>query len=72
MKKKLSLSGFGSECPPDEIHVGVNFLQLGSTAIEAVRFFNHYAAKGWSNAQGRRLKNWKRLAWTWICYRQPG
>jgi hypothetical protein len=71
MKQKQCSDGFGNQCPPDEIHVGVYFLQQGSTVVEAVKFFNHYAAKGWSNAEGRRLKNWKRLAWTWICYQQP-
>ena len=70
MRHKRCLAGFGSGCPPDEIHVEIYFLQQGSTNAEAVKFFNHYTAKGWSNAEGRRGKNWKRLAWTWICYQQ--
>lgn len=72
MKSKQRPTGFGNQCPPDETYVRVYFLQQESTIIDAVKFFNHYTAKGWSNAQGRRLKNWKRLAWTWICYQQPG
>lgn len=69
MKCEQKSAGFGSQCPPDETHVRVYFLQQGSTIVEAVNFFDHYSAEGWLNPNGHRLKNWKRLAWTWIFYR---
>jgi hypothetical protein len=69
MKRELCSAGYGSQCPPDEIHVRVYFLQQGSTIVEAVEFFDHYTAKDWSTPEGHRFKNWKRLAWTWIFYR---
>lgn len=68
MTQKRCSAGFGSQCPPDEIHVRVYFLHQGSTLKEATRFFDHYEAKTWSNADGHPFKNWKRLAWTWIFY----
>lgn len=68
MKSKRPSSGLGIECPPDEAFVRVYFLQQGSTITEAIKFFGHYRAKRWSNSDGHLLKNWKRLAWTWIFY----
>ncbi|KQS26681.1 hypothetical protein ASG33_19120 [Dyadobacter sp. Leaf189] len=68
MNSKLRSSGLGNECPPDEDFVRVYFLQQGSTIMEAVKFFDHYEAKRWSNSDDHVLKNWKRLAWTWIFY----
>lgn len=70
MKQKKCLEGFGRQCPRDEIHVRVYFLQQGSTVMEAVKFFDHYKSNGWLNSCGRLIKNWKRLAWTWIFYKQ--
>jgi hypothetical protein len=70
MKSQKCTAGFGSQFPPDETHVRVYFLQQGSTTCEAARFFNHYRAKGWRDAKGHRLKNWKVLAWTRIWYQQ--
>ncbi|PSL23641.1 hypothetical protein CLV60_116198 [Dyadobacter jiangsuensis] len=66
MKQKQCSSGFGSQCPPDETHVRVYFLQHGTTIEEATEFFNKYNAKMWKNDQGALIKNWKRLAWNWI------
>ncbi len=69
MKLTPCSAGFGCQCPPDETHVRVYFLQHGSTPDDSSIFFNHYGAKGWANAKGHRLRNWKRLAWTWIFYK---
>lgn len=66
MKLQKCATGFGIQCPPDEIHVRVYFLQQGSTVQDATRFFCHYNTRRWSSASRQRLKNWKRLAWTWI------
>lgn len=69
MKQKRWSSGFGSQCPPDEIHVRVYFLQQGSTITEAVKFFDYYKAKGWLNSDSRLINNWKVFAWKWIWQR---
>jgi hypothetical protein len=69
MKSQKRATGFGNQFPPDERHIRVYFLQQGSTVEEAVKFFDYYKAKGWLNSDSRQLKNWKRLAWTWIFYR---
>ncbi|WP_353720127.1 hypothetical protein [Dyadobacter sp. 676] len=69
MKKKLSLLGFGSQCPPDEIHVRVYFLQQGSTIEEATEFFNNYSATLWKARNGLIVRDWKQIAWSWIWYR---
>jgi hypothetical protein len=71
MKSRQCSSGFGSQFPPDETFVRVYFLQQGSTVGQADRFYCHYKTKGWLNARGRRVLNWKRLAWIWIFYREP-
>jgi hypothetical protein len=68
MKRELCSAGYGSQCPPEEIHVRVYFLQQGSTACEAARFFCHYQTMRWLNVNGEPLKNWKRLAWSWVWY----
>lgn len=69
MTPRRCVTGLGSQCPPDEIHVRVYFLQNGSTIEVATSFFRHYEAKEWLNENGQRLENWKRLAWTWVFYR---
>jgi hypothetical protein len=68
MTSKRCVTGLGSQCPPDEKHVRVYFLQHGSTLREAFRFFDHYGAKRWVNSDSYLLKNWKALAWAWIFY----
>ena len=68
MKQEQCSAGFGSQCPPDENYVRVYFLQKGATLDQAVRFYQHYKAKRWLNNNGKPLKDWKRLAWTWIWY----
>lgn len=65
---KTSETGFGNQIPPDENHVRVYFLQQGATEQEAAAFFHHYRDRAWKNSYGETLKNWKRLAWTWIWY----
>jgi len=69
MKRERCSAGYGSQCPPDEIHVRVYFLQQGSTDANALKFFRHYAHRKWLNLIGMPIKNWKRLAWNWIFYR---
>lgn len=53
---------------PAEIDVSVYFLQQGSTTEIAARFYQYYGARQWRSENGTRLKNWERLAWTWIFY----
>ena len=69
MKSKQHPTGFGNQCPPDETHVRVYFLQQGSTIEEATEFFNNYNAKVWTTKNGSTLRNWKRIAWAWIWFR---
>ena len=69
MKQKRHLNGLGSQCPPDEIHVRVYFLQQGATTEEATKFFNNYQAKLWKTRNGSMALNWKQIAWSWIWYR---
>lgn len=66
MTQKPRFAGFGSQCPPDENHVRVYFLQQGATLDQAVGFYKHYNVRQWINNYSKPLKNWKRLAWTWI------
>lgn len=65
---KTSEAGFGNQIPPDENHVRVYFLQQEATEQEAAAFYRHYRDRAWKNSRGETLKNWKRLAWTWIWY----
>lgn len=69
MKQRRCSTGFGSQCPPDETHVRVYFLQQGTTEFDAHAFFHHLKTKSWKNDQGALVKNWKRLAWNWIWQR---
>ena len=69
MKSQKCSDGFGNQCPPDERHVKVYFLQQGSTIKNATAFFDQYKAKMWKNANGHCSGNWKKLAWSWIHYR---
>lgn len=65
MKKKRCSTGFGSQCPPDEAHVRVYFLQQGSTIEEATEFFSNYSAKVRKTKNDSILRNWKKIAWVW-------
>lgn len=69
MKHEWCSAGYGSQCPPDEIHVRVYFLQQGATQEEATRFLDNYQAKLWKTRNGSIVRNWKRNAWCWIWYR---
>jgi hypothetical protein len=66
MKSKQRPTGVGSQCPPDEVHVRVYFSQQGATKVDAQIFFHHYETKMWKNDRGGLIKNWKKLAWSWI------
>lgn len=68
-RNEISDTGFGNQIPPDETHVRVYFLQQGATEKEAAAFYRFYRDRLWKNSCGETLKNWKRLAWTWIWYR---
>jgi hypothetical protein len=68
-RNKGSTTGLGEEIPPDETHVRVYFLQQGATEKQAAAFYRHYKERLWNNSRAETLKNWKRLAWTWIWYR---
>lgn len=68
MKSKRCSAGFGSQCPADETHVSVYFLQQGASADEAEKFLSRCQAKQLKNPGGKLFENWKRLAWTWIWY----
>ena len=49
MKQKGCSTGFGGQCPLTKFASGfIYFLQQVPTALEAVKFFDHYTAKGWS------------------------
>ena len=69
MRPNRSSTDIDKQVPPDEQHVRVYFLQQGSTATDATTFFNFYKAKMWTTVSGHRLKDWKKLAWTWIHYK---
>jgi len=64
MKK---LEGFGQQVPPLKKFVFIYFAQKGIPESEADRFFRHYDACGWKNAEHKPIQNWKTLAceWAW-------
>ncbi|WP_439585168.1 hypothetical protein [Dyadobacter bucti] len=62
-------SGFGNQVPPSWHQVHVYFSQQAASNKEAMDFFKHYQQRKWLNDRGKSLKNWKKLAWTWIWYK---
>ena len=66
MISKDKITGLGSQVPPDYLFVEIYFLQKGKTRLQACEFFKHYCTKGWKNAEGNLIKDWKIYAWQWI------
>lgn len=71
MKDKLNAAanGFGSQVPPSWHQVIIYFSQQSASSKQATDFFRHYQQRKWLNDQGKLLRNWKKLAWTWIWYK---
>lgn len=45
MKAERCSAGFGSQYPPDEIHLRAFFLQQGATEFDGHAFFHHLKTK---------------------------
>lgn len=65
-KKQVIHNGYGKEIPPCLVHVIIWFVQQGSTAKEANRFFMFYHFRNWKNNRGGCIKDWKMNAWDWV------
>jgi hypothetical protein len=54
------------DIPPKLEEVQKYFLEKNSTYLEAERFYNYYASKGWLVGGKSKMKNWKASSNNWI------
>ncbi|WP_215233524.1 helix-turn-helix domain-containing protein [Dyadobacter linearis] len=65
----VTTNGFGRQIPPIWHQVVVYFSQQAASNRQAIAFFKYYRCRRWLSDRGKPIKNWKKLAWTWIWYK---
>lgn len=59
------MKGFGKQIPPELEHVRIYFLEKNVSLEISDSFYEYYNSKEWRSNSGKKLKNWKSLAWEW-------
>ncbi len=57
---------------PDKTEVILYFFRMGLQIKHADAFFLYYQSQKWQIAPGRWVKNWKSLAFNWVCSFKKG
>lgn len=52
---------------PSQLQVTHYFFKMGLEVKHAEAFFHYYGLLNWQISPGRPVKNWKSLAFNWVC-----
>lgn len=58
--------GTGACVPPMLEQVVIYFIEKDCSEDTALKFFRSMNLRKWKNLKGKKIKNWKQHAWTWI------